>query len=112
MFIPTPPEITTRWRSALKNTTGSEQACNQRKSADRVQPRISLIQCRKIFKKKKNHSDEHNQAHTYMEINKAKVMSKPAESQMVTNSDHQEVDGVSGTLPVEYSNPPPFAPGY
>lgn len=47
-----------------------------------------------------------------MEINKAKVMTKPAESQMVTKRDHQEVDGVSGTLPVEYSNPPPFAPGY
>lgn len=120
-FILMQPEITTICRSAhAKTTAGEEQptglptVCNQRKSEDKVSQqsqaeskhtRISLIQCRKIFKKKKkNHSDEH----TYMEVNEAKVTTE----QSAANRDHQEADGVPGTLPVEYLNPPPFAPGY
>ncbi|MCJ8737640.1 hypothetical protein PDJAM_G00026420 [Pangasius djambal] len=123
-FIPTPSEMTTRWQSAqTETTTGGEQstglptACNHKISEDKVPQkskaqskhnRINLIQCRKIFKKKKNHLEEH----TYMEINEAKVTTEPAALQIAANTDHQEVDGVSGTLPLEYLNPPPFAPGY
>lgn len=47
-----------------------------------------------------------------MEINDAKVTTEPATLQAAANRDNQEVDGVSGTLPLEYLNPPPFAPGY
>lgn len=123
-FTVTPPEITTRRRSApAQNTTSGEQSsgspasCNQRKTEGKVpqktqeelkHTRISLIQCRKIFKKKKSHSEEH----TYMEINDAKVTNESAESQPAANVEHQEVESVSCTLPLEYLNPPPFAPGY
>ncbi|XP_027004250.1 hematopoietic SH2 domain-containing protein homolog isoform X1 [Tachysurus fulvidraco] len=122
-FILTPQDITTRWHSAHnKTTTGGEQttglqtACNQGKSQDKVlqknqaeskHTRIRLIQC-KIFKKKKNHSEEH----TYMDIDEIKATTDPAALQIDTNTNQEEMDKVSGTLPVEYLNPPPFAPGY
>lgn len=47
-----------------------------------------------------------------MEINEAKVTSDPAALQIDTDTNQEEMDKVSGTLPVEYLNPPPFAPGY
>ncbi|XP_053491570.1 hematopoietic SH2 domain-containing protein homolog [Ictalurus furcatus] len=123
-FILTLPEITTKWCSAhAKTTTGGEQttglptASNQRTSKDKVPQkslaelkftRININQYKKIFKKKKNHSEEH----TYMEINESEVTTEPAALQIDANRDHQEVHGVSGTIPLEYLNPPPFAPGY
>ncbi|XP_060797239.1 hematopoietic SH2 domain-containing protein homolog isoform X2 [Neoarius graeffei] len=124
-FILLQPESTAIWHSAhAKTTAGQEQptdlpaVCNQIKSEDKVpqksqveskHARISMIQCKNIFKKKKkNHSDEH----TCMKINEAKVTTELAALQIAANKDHQKVDGVSGMLPAEYLNPPPFAPGY
>ncbi|XP_058256837.1 hematopoietic SH2 domain-containing protein homolog isoform X1 [Hemibagrus wyckioides] len=120
-FILTPQEITTRWHSANATTTaGGKQstalptAYNQGKSQDKVlqkkqseskPTRIKLIQC-KIFKKKKNNSEEH----TYMEISEATT--DPTLLQIAANTHQEKVDEDSGTLPVEYLNPPPFAPGY
>lgn len=48
----------------------------------------------------------------YMEINDAKVTNEYAEMVAPAKIDHQEVKSVSGALPIEYLNPPPFAPGY
>ncbi|KAK3533263.1 hypothetical protein QTP70_014324 [Hemibagrus guttatus] len=120
-FILTSQEITTKWHPAhATTTTGCKQsaglltAYNQGKFQDKVlqkkqseskPTRIKLIQC-KIFKKKKHHSEEH----TYMEINEATT--DPTLLQIAANTHQEEVDEVSGTLPVEYLNPPPFAPGY
>ncbi|KAF7703081.1 hematopoietic SH2 domain-containing protein homolog [Silurus meridionalis] len=119
--ILTPQEINSRWRSAIAKTIMGERSTrlptdwDKRRSEDKVVPksemkhaRLGLIQCRNIFKKKKNLPEEP----MYMEINEAKVAEKPAELQIDEEKNYQEFDGVFETLPLEYLNPPPFAPGH
>ncbi|XP_053369614.1 hematopoietic SH2 domain-containing protein homolog isoform X1 [Clarias gariepinus] len=122
--ILTLPEIPIRWQSEPTKTTfkGAQstslpKACSQKKSEDTVPQkqaeskhiRINLIQCKKLFKKKKSHSE----GQMYMEINEANVTTEPEVLQTVANEeDHQEEHCVSETIPLEYLNPPPFAPGY
>ncbi|XP_072516440.1 hematopoietic SH2 domain-containing protein homolog isoform X2 [Salminus brasiliensis] len=90
----------------------------QKTSVEAKSARISLAQCKKIFQKKKHQSEEH----TYIEINEHHIRKEPA----FTEPSLQELSGdpsdpkdktepsaeAAGALPIEYLNPPPFAPGY
>ncbi|XP_066504153.1 hematopoietic SH2 domain-containing protein homolog [Hoplias malabaricus] len=89
---------------------------DQKSQAEGKPLRISLAQCKKVFQKKKQLSQEH----TYQEIHENAIGNEPA----FTASEHQELSRdrdpepesestvEDGALPVEYFNPPPFAPGY
>uniref|UniRef100_A0A3B1IVZ7 Hematopoietic SH2 domain containing n=1 Tax=Astyanax mexicanus TaxID=7994 RepID=A0A3B1IVZ7_ASTMX len=91
---------------------------SQKSQAEAKSARINLAQYKKIFQKKKNHLEEH----TYIEINAHQIGKEPAFTEPnpqelgVNSSDPKDKDEpsmeTSGALPIEYLNPPPFAPGY
>uniref|UniRef100_A0A4W4GE92 SH2 domain-containing protein n=1 Tax=Electrophorus electricus TaxID=8005 RepID=A0A4W4GE92_ELEEL len=107
-------------------SSGMQPEDSQKSQVEPKSTRISLAQCRKLFQRKKNHSEEH----TYTEIND-NVVEKGAGG----DSNHQKLSGglhgiaphagkelsaqavvnsgsATGMLPEEYFNPPPFAPHY
>ncbi|KAL6469435.1 hypothetical protein MHYP_G00229590 [Metynnis hypsauchen] len=107
----------------LPSPQSDDKDSNQKSQAEAKSGRISLAQCKKIFQKKKHHSEEH----TYIEINQNEIAKDPAS----TAPNNQELGGDSHApkaenqppvetgansadraLPIEYLNPPPFAPGY
>ncbi|XP_076847724.1 hematopoietic SH2 domain-containing protein homolog isoform X2 [Brachyhypopomus gauderio] len=143
---PTPPRSFTPHSGALGTTAGDthkqhpagrpegpqplcvtrpEDKGNNQKSQAEVKPRITLAQCRKLFHRKKHHSQEH----TYVEIKDDEVGKgdggdgKLMRSWEVQGSTPHTNNGPStktstgsgsatGTVPVEFLTPPPFAPGY
>ncbi|KAI4872959.1 hypothetical protein NFI96_023645 [Prochilodus magdalenae] len=107
----------------LPSPQSEDKDSNKKNQTEAKSARITLAQCKKIFQKKKHPSEEH----TYIEINPNEIGKDP----VFTVSSHQELSGESpepeaenqspvesgvnsaaGALPIEYLNPPPFAPGY
>ncbi|XP_062869309.1 hematopoietic SH2 domain-containing protein homolog [Trichomycterus rosablanca] len=100
-----------------KPTTGKEkrlpkQSSEQKSPTELKAPLLSLAQCKKIFQKKKNHSEEQtfrtNDEATNKNISEAMVK----RDGLLNNWKAGLSKSTANVLPTEYLNPPPFAPGY